>query len=76
MGQIEMDDDKAIACFQHKMKLEEEHKAVEEAKRPQIKTAASLPSPIVVKKPKPSVKSATLRVAVHGLIGCDCTRRT
>ena len=65
MGQIKMDDDKAIAFFQHKMNLEEEQKAAEEDKTPQVKPAVSLPSPIIVKKPKPSVKSATLRVKME-----------
>jgi hypothetical protein len=63
MGQIEMDDDKAIAFFQHKINLEEEQKAVEEAKKPQIRTVVSLPSPVIVKKT--SVKSATLRIKME-----------
>ena len=62
MGQIEMDDDKAIACFQHKMELEEEQKAVEETEKPQVKPTVSSPLPVIAKKPKPSVKAATLRI--------------
>ena len=59
MGQIETDEDKAIAFAQHKMKLEEEQKAKDQKLAP---SPPLMPNPVVTIQSKPSVRLSTARL--------------